>query len=49
MDSNGKPYEVEVRSGAGPLTRKRLDIPGVAGLPVSQELGNLEGKELRFG
>ena len=23
--------------------------PGLAGLPVDQDLGNLEGKELRFG
>jgi K+-transporting ATPase ATPase A chain len=26
-----------------------LSIPAVAGLPVDQHLGNLEGKELRFG
>ena len=26
-----------------------LDLPAVAGLPVDQSLGNLEGKELRFG
>jgi K+-transporting ATPase ATPase A chain len=26
-----------------------LTLPEVAGLPVNQELGNLEGKELRFG
>lgn len=26
-----------------------LDLPGVVGLPVDQSLGNLEGKELRFG
>jgi K+-transporting ATPase ATPase A chain len=45
----GEPYEVEVRSGSTPITRKRLEVPTVAGLPVDQELGNLEGKELRFG
>jgi potassium-transporting ATPase potassium-binding subunit len=45
----GQAYEVEVRSGGGPLTRKRLEVPAVAGLPVDQDLGNLEGKELRFG
>jgi len=28
---------------------KRIEIPAVAGLPVDQHLGNLEGKELRFG
>ena len=26
-----------------------LAIPAVAGLPVDQSLGNLEGKEVRFG
>lgn len=26
-----------------------LELPAVAGLPVDQSLGNLEGKELRFG
>jgi potassium-transporting ATPase potassium-binding subunit len=47
--SPGKPYAVEVIDSAGALTRKPLEIPAVAGLPVSGELGNLEGKELRFG
>jgi len=28
---------------------RELTVPAVAGLPVDQELGNLEGKELRFG
>lgn len=28
---------------------RTVAIPAVAGLPVDQELGNLEGKELRFG
>jgi K+-transporting ATPase ATPase A chain len=40
----GEPYEVEVVGGSRPLSRKP-----VSGLPVDQELGNLEGKELRFG
>jgi len=30
-------------------TRHSVTIPPVAGLPVDQHLGNLEGKELRFG
>jgi len=30
----------------GPVT---VSLPAVAGLPVDQHLGNLEGKELRFG
>jgi K+-transporting ATPase ATPase A chain len=29
--------------------RREVTIPAVAGLPVDQSLGNLEGKELRFG
>src|SRR5262249_17990842 len=29
--------------------RRDLSIPAVAGRPVEQSLGNLEGKELRFG
>ena len=29
--------------------RRKVEIPAVAGLPVDQSLGNLEGKELRFG
>ena len=32
-----------------PGSTKTLDVPDVAGLPVDQKLGNLEGKELRFG
>jgi K+-transporting ATPase ATPase A chain len=48
-DAQGKAFEIEVRDGTGKLVRKALDIPAVAGLPVNQELGNLEGKELRFG
>ena len=29
--------------------QRPVDIPAIAGLPVDQSLGNLEGKELRFG
>jgi K+-transporting ATPase ATPase A chain len=38
----------EIPSGAAGGTR-RITLPAVAGLPVDQHLGNLEGKELRFG
>ncbi len=48
-DSQGKPYEIEVRDADGKLIRKTLEVAAVAGLPVEQKLGNLEGKELRFG
>jgi K+-transporting ATPase ATPase A chain len=40
---------VAVRGPEGTMTSRALDIPAVAGLPVDQALGNLEGKELRFG
>ncbi len=45
-----QPYVIEVRSadGAG-ADKKPVVIPALAGLPVDQSLGNLEGKELRFG
>ena len=45
VDPSGKQYAVDVEGG----TTKPLDIPEIAGLPVDQKLGNLEGKELRFG
>jgi K+-transporting ATPase ATPase A chain len=37
VDAEGKPVE------------RPLDTAAIAGLPVDQELGNLEGKELRYG
>jgi K+-transporting ATPase ATPase A chain len=39
----------ETRSFALPRAHRTLTIPPVAALPVDQHLGNLEGKELRFG
>jgi K+-transporting ATPase ATPase A chain len=45
--SASKAYEITGKSAsAGKLT---VTLPRVAGLPVDQHLGNLEGKELRFG
>jgi potassium-transporting ATPase potassium-binding subunit len=39
-----------VLAQAGRTKEKQgIDVDPVAGLPVSQEIGNLEGKELRFG
>ena len=32
-----------------PGGKRTVELPAVAGLPVDQHLGNLEGKELRFG
>lgn len=45
-----KPYQVEVKSSDGKTAKKKpIAIAAIAGLPVDQRLGNLEGKELRFG
>jgi K+-transporting ATPase ATPase A chain len=41
------PFEIPGAAAAG--GPRVLSIPAVAGLPVDQHLGNLEGKELRFG
>jgi K+-transporting ATPase ATPase A chain len=38
-----------VGSANAPGGKQEMTIPAVAGLPVDQHLGNLEGKELRFG
>lgn len=39
----------EVPSATAPGGKQAVTMPAVAGLPVDQHLGNLEGKELRFG
>jgi potassium-transporting ATPase potassium-binding subunit len=39
----------EVPSATAPGGKRVITMPAVAGLPVDQHLGNLEGKELRFG
>ncbi len=38
-----------VASASAPGGKRVITLPAVAGLPVDQHLGNLEGKELRFG
>ncbi len=43
----GRTYEVV--DPAAPGGKRTVTVPAVAGLPVDQSLGNLEGKELRFG
>jgi potassium-transporting ATPase potassium-binding subunit len=40
-------YQIPDLSAAG--GKRTITLPAVAGLPVDQRLGNLEGKELRFG
>jgi len=39
----------EIPSATAPGGKQRVVLPSVAGLPVDQHLGNLEGKEMRFG
>jgi potassium-transporting ATPase potassium-binding subunit len=39
----------EVSDPTDPSGHRKMNVPAVAGLPVDQKLGNLEGKELRFG
>jgi K+-transporting ATPase ATPase A chain len=49
-DAQGRRFTVDVQPPDGDKEKKALAIPAVAALPVDQrELGNLEGKELRFG
>jgi K+-transporting ATPase ATPase A chain len=43
------PRNFEIASATGAGGKQVIAIPAVAGLPVDQHLGNLEGKELRFG
>jgi K+-transporting ATPase ATPase A chain len=38
-----------VPSATAPSGKRILTLPAVGGLPVDQHLGNLEGKEMRFG
>jgi K+-transporting ATPase ATPase A chain len=38
-----------IASASAPGGKRVITLPAVAGLPVDQHLGNLEGKELRFG
>ena len=38
-----------IPSAGAPGGKRDFTLPAVAGLPVDQHLGNLEGKELRFG
>jgi len=39
----------QVPSATAPNGNRDVTLPAVAGLPVDQHLGNLEGKEMRFG
>jgi potassium-transporting ATPase potassium-binding subunit len=39
----------EIPNATAPSGNRVVTVPAVAGLPVDQHLGNLEGKEMRFG
>jgi potassium-transporting ATPase potassium-binding subunit len=39
----------QIPTAGAPGGKKAFTFPAVAGLPIDQHLGNLEGKELRFG
>src|SRR5207253_271754 len=39
----------QIADASAPGGRRTVILPAVPGLPVDQSLGNLEGKELRFG
>jgi K+-transporting ATPase ATPase A chain len=48
-DFQGNPYQIDGRDASNNKIPHTVPVDAVAGLPVDQELGNLEGKELRFG
>jgi K+-transporting ATPase ATPase A chain len=48
-DRSGKAYAIDVAGPDGRIVSTPVEVPAIAALPVDQELGNLEGKELRFG
>ncbi len=49
LTAHPTPRTFEIASATSPGGKRVVALPAVAGLPVEQHLGNLEGKELRFG
>ncbi len=49
LTAQAGPRNFEIASATAPGGKRIITLPAVAGLPVDQHLGNLEGKELRFG
>jgi len=52
LDAHGKPHQVTVLNADGQPELKPLPDHAIrerVGLPITQDTGNLEGKELRFG
>ena len=49
LTAHPDPRSYQIASASAPGGTRTISLPAVAGLPVDQHLGNLEGKELRFG
>ncbi|MFZ0244221.1 potassium-transporting ATPase subunit KdpA [Candidatus Binatus sp.] len=49
LTAHSGPQNFEIASATAPGGKRVITLPAVASLPVDQHLGNLEGKELRFG
>ncbi len=49
LTAHSKVREFTIPSATAPGGKQPVTLPAVAGLPVDQHLGNLEGKEMRFG
>jgi K+-transporting ATPase ATPase A chain len=49
LTAHAKARTYEIPSASAPGGKRTMTLPAVAGLPVDQHLGNLEGKEMRFG
>jgi len=47
--ANPQSRSFEIADATAPGGKRSVALPAVAGLPVDQHLGNLEGKEMRFG
>ena len=49
LTAHGPAQTFEVPSATAPGGRRTVTLPSVAPMPVDQHLGDLEGKEMRFG
>ena len=50
VDRDGKPYQIDLYDQDGKVRKKTVDTPSLPALPIDDMgMGNLEGKELRFG
>jgi K+-transporting ATPase ATPase A chain len=49
LTANPVTQTYDIASATAPGGKRVVTVPAIPGLPVDQHLGNLEGKELRFG